>query len=117
MKYVVSRTSIWGIDPNRPPCPNAKIETLLVADIRQFSSPDELPSKTVWYGGGQNHRVVEGCIVRDIPTNVWTVEIPDLHEFAREHGSIILESYANIATIDGKSIKLFKVEIYDDYRE
>lgn len=116
MKYVVSRTSIWGIDPDQPPCPNAKIETLLVADIRTVSSPAKLGSRTEWFERGQNHRVVEGCIVRDILTNVWTVEIPDLHEFAREHGEIILSYYSDI-TGDGKSIKLFKVEIYDDYRE
>ena len=117
MKYVVSRTSIWRVDPDIPPCPGAKIETLMTADIRTVSNPDELPSKNVWYSQGQNHRTIEGCIVRDMPVNVWTVEIPDLHAFVQEHGDIILSHYSDIVYGDGKNLKLFKVEIYDDYRE
>lgn len=114
MLYVVRRSSEW----TEKPCDGAIKVECLRADRRTFLSPEEHDSRfpaRPWESFGINHGVwdngKEKGIVRYIPDKAWVMNIDDLHDFVRQHGSIVLEEN------DENDASTFSVEIYDGYRE
>lgn len=108
--FIVSKTSScgWVI----PPVEGAYLCELTNIDYRNTDDPIKLPfakgCTDWWYKEGTNHRIVDGKITRDLGyRKVWTIEIPDVMEFVREHGKCVVGFDNNIPYI----------EIYDDYRE
>ncbi len=100
--YKVSRTSVWNEEVQ--PCEDAWLFLCLSVDERTTSDPQKVQG---WYKNGENHRMVNGHICRDFFRPAWFVEVPDLVEFVREHGTIVL-------SLDGD---FPEIEIYDNYRE
>lgn len=113
MKFAVRRTSLWEDD--KPPCANAVLEPVTYIDRRTVDDPAKLKNrldKEDWYERGSNHRVENGMITRDIPSQDWFVEMEwdDLKEFCELHGRIVLSRY-------WRNSAYWQIEIYDDYRE
>jgi hypothetical protein len=117
MEYTVSRTSQWSVSPDEPPCKEAVLKQLTrivqfpyggllsIEDAKRFDDRG-------WFKSGNNHRVENGNVVKDVSEDVWTVEIKNLVEFFNEHGHeeiIIMDS-------DFKEIPI-NIEFYDDYRD
>ena len=93
-----------------PPCDGAYRVWVQNIDVRTTDDPKKVPAyrgdDKWWYSKGENHRMIDGKIARDIePIHVWVVRIDDLAQFAKKHGSII---------IDHKSNGWATVEICDD---
>lgn len=112
-QYRVMRTTDYGMDFGEPPCDGAYQIRVTRVDRRLTDDPKNVPSgrgtDEWWYGRGTNHRVEDGCICRDLGVEtVWVVDAPDLVEFVRDFGQIIL--YINN---NGMPV----IEIYDGYRE
>ena len=119
MKFEIERTSKYSteFDEDKKPHPSATPEDFLRPDIRTQDSPKNIPINKGkggdWYTVGQNHRVENGCIVRDFPDTHWVIEIEslqDLISFSKEQGSIIIHPPLTQEGIP-------RLEIYDDYRE
>lgn len=92
--FRVRRTSDWN--GKGPPCDGAKLYRIIDVDVRTVDDPKKIPAHRGtdgdWYQRGENHRVVNGCIARDVGwQQAWFVEIPDVMEFARKHGRCIVE--------------------------
>ena len=109
--YLISRSSFY-IEDN-PPCDEAyQIETLDV-DRRNVDNPKKIPvhlgRDTWWYEKGENHRVENGSICRDVGfSKKWVVKIDNMVEFIKKYGTCVIDiDFDNWMTI----------EIYDDYRE
>lgn len=117
MKYIISRTSIWG---DKQPHPKAKRITLKkYKDVRSFKNKKEwlerFPmdnDKAQKWGitkSGNPFRIVDGSHI-----TIWIMDIPDLNKFMVKHGEIVLkpknEEYIGFTN-------LMEVEIYDGYRE
>lgn len=116
MRFIVKRTSQHG-DESTAPCPGATLMEMLYHDRRDAARPEDVPfyrasGTEEWYAQGINHRVVDGCIVRDLPDKEWVLWIPDLSallDMAREQGELA------ISTQDRYDYPV--IEIVDDYRE
>lgn len=64
MKFLISRTSIWG---DKKPYKNACLDTFIRIDERTVDDPSKLNHKSSrenWYDEGSNHRVENGHIKR-----------------------------------------------------
>lgn len=112
MKFIISRTSVYGEDV--APHPKAYKKLSLYRDERGFDSPYKIPAfkgtEGDWYEKGINHRVENGHIVRDFPEEFWFINIDSLQElldFVDDNGEVIL----------GQRNYHYSIEIYDDYRE
>jgi len=119
MKFKITRTSILGND--RKPCKEAIKERYTRIEVRTFESFEEFDKKFGeiegnWLSKGINHSVnQQGYIQREFPNDAvgWFVEINTLDEllkFQEKYGDVIL-------TRDWNNPQVFKLEIYDDYRE
>lgn len=114
LKFIVNRTSARNSE--EPPCEGAVAEQRPYVDIRSVDSPEKLTyphdAAQDWYKRGSNHRVIDGCIVRDLEAHqVWTIELADLSalsNFCKIYGPIVIEQDVTGALL---------LEIYDDYRE
>lgn len=93
---------------------------LKLVDRRNFLTPElydrcKASNCKKWFDEGENHRIEDGCILRDIgEKETWGMEINALEEllnFINETGEevIISKSYIDYRTPC--------LEIYDDYRE
>lgn len=117
MKFVVSRTSIWG---DEQPCDEARRDKIVRVDVRTFSSPEEFDSSLAriegkWYSVGSNHRIdKDGCIARDFEMiDVWTIDINSLNELL-----VFCDKYGDVIIQDCMWNDQYKeIEIYDDYKE
>lgn len=108
MRYIIERTSAWGERPTeKSTTQSVHLYDYRVAEFRNYKNWDKFCSI--------NHdimRTAEGYWrgTNNEPTEVWTEEVDDLHGYVREHGKIIL-------TEPNNAEGLWKIEIYDDYRE
>lgn len=119
MKYMVSRTSVW--DSEIKPCDEAFIDSYVRIDVRNVDDPLKIPYykgnielvNKDWYGEGRNHRVENGCIMRDFDDKAWFINIStlkELNEFIKKYKSCVIGPSFNNGNIT-------EIEIYDDYRE
>lgn len=109
--YKISRAS-GGYYPDAP-CEGAFLLRVTTTDRRDCDDPKKIPCNNGtdgnWYTSGTNHRIENGQICRDTGHHdEWFVLIPDLMEFADQHGPIIVQRDK-----DGFPA----VTIYDDYIE
>jgi hypothetical protein len=116
MRFRVSRTSANYDDK---PCEEAVRGTYLHTDRR--SSPAEaIPAyanptvlQREWYGRGQNHRTEDGRAARELAHEGWFVTLPtlaDLLAFIDKYGEVVVSH-------EPSPTPLYRLEIYDDYRE
>jgi hypothetical protein len=108
--YLVSRTSSCD---SQKPCEEAYQVKIKSVDARNVDDPKKIPSNRGtngdWYERGENHRVENGKIKRDMGwVDVWVVDIDDIAAFVDKYGDCIIGRDQN-----GFST----IEIYDDYRE
>ena len=107
MKFMISRTSVYE---DVAPCEEAYKANSIFVDQRTFKTPEEYDraynSPNYWISFGQNHRVTEVGIARDISTIAWCVDFDDLSELMR-----FVSKYGDCVLNDDS------IEIYDDYRE
>ena len=79
-----------------------------ILDIRHVDDPKKLRmGEEAWYAAGTNHRVEDGCIVRDMGTE--DVHFIDIYTLARL--KFLVKKYGSII-VDGDELV-----IYDDYLE
>lgn len=111
MKFKVIRTSEWD---NKQPCEEAVLEKCISIDVRTFKSPEEFKKKLHqdWYAAGTNHRLIDGGIARDFPDEAWFIEIGTLEGLIS-----FIDKYGEVIVGRDPDSKLYKIEIYDDYRE
>lgn len=107
--FRVDRTSSCSLKP----CEEAFLSETVVVDMRNCDDPKKIPHNKGtdgdWYERGTNHRVVDGCICRDLGiTNAWFVRIDSITEFVKKYGQCVVY-------IDNAGFTV--IEIYDDYRE
>ena len=120
MKFILSRTSVWG-DTSKPLSKLAKIETLNLTymDSRNAKTLEEAKKKPwykSWFEQGTNHREENGLVVCDrlhqeTPCN--TIEVNSLEDIlglVNEEGEIV------VTKTNYKEIS-YEIEIYDGYRE
>jgi hypothetical protein len=90
--------------------------TKVYVDIRKVNDPKLIPynkgTNGDWYTRGENHRLIDGKIARDLYLQqIWAVKQNTLEElltFVENNGNCIL-------SISSEGIK--EIEIYDSYRE
>ena len=105
MKCIISRTS------DGFPCDGAVREKVAYVDGRTVDDPKKLMfplDRESWYKFGENHRVENGHIFRDIMEDGYTIEVESLVSFIKEHGECVV-------SVD--NLNQVHIEIYDDYRE
>ncbi len=114
MKCNITRTSLW--DEYVAPCEEAFLSTYTRRDVRNVDSPEKLSgsrSESQWKEFGTNHRVENGCIVRDYENEkCWCVEITTLEallEFSNKYGDLVIDK--------NHRGYMPEIEIYDSYRE
>lgn len=103
----VSRASDWS---DNQPCEEAILRKYTRKDTRSAACPTKVPAycgqSEWWYNQGTNHRVENGCIVRDFEDETYFVTfktLMDLTSFIAKYGSCVV--YTDSITI------------YDDYIE
>ena len=117
MLFQITRTSMRSDKKPYDKCIPIKLTRV---DRRTFRTPEEHDERCAkhsrkWFDVGTNHRIENGCIVRDLGTeDVWGFEINSIEElmtFKEEVGSelVICTSYTD------RNFPM--IEIYDDYRE
>lgn len=106
--YTVSRSSFT----HPIPCDGAFSGMVSWTDSVEIKSgwQKTLHFRVDWESRGENHRFEDGFLRRELTSESFFVEIADLLEFARSHGSIIIDP-------PSATNPHFHVEIYDDYRE
>lgn len=109
--FQITKTSLW--DDDCPPVEGAMRFQVRVVDRRNVDDPTKIPAHRgtdgEWYDHGENHRVENGMICRDMGWRIkWFVEIADVMEFVEKHGRCVV-------SIDAGGHEA--IEIYDDYRE
>ena len=118
MKFIVSRTSMWG--EGKSPCEEAKRDSIVCVETRTLYTPEAFDERFAkregkWLSVGTNHRVnKKGYITRDNGMiDVWYVEfntLEELIEFCNKYGNVVIEDY-----MWNEEYK--EIEIYDDYRD
>jgi hypothetical protein len=86
-------------------------------DVRTTDDPRTVPAYNGkddwWYAMGENHRIVDGRIVRDFPgTDAWFIDFPDLSafaEFVRAYGYVEVRPVGDFNLCPEISLRL------DDY--
>lgn len=107
MKYIVSRSSSWFGKPI-PQARKGEVHPFCnlvagalpyrVSKVREMCHNFHRKDDGTWFG------------IYNEPTDVWFCDIDDLHKFAEQYGRIILSPPENEEGI-------WKIEIYDDFRE
>ena len=110
MRYIVSRTS--GIFEGEPIEGSYKIARTRV-DRRTTNDPAKIPAykgeSAWWFETGENHRIENGMICRDMgQEEKWVIDIDDVLDFVKENGQCVVY-------IDSDGWP--NIEIYDTYRE
>ena len=118
MEFMVSRTSIPFNKKDRKPCPEAVRKSYIEVDERTVDDPAKVPihhgERTWWYAEGQNHRVEDGHIKRDLRREGWFVEIPTLDalvDFICKYGQVVIYPVPDVPD------HWLEIEIYDAWRE
>ena len=109
--FRVRKTSCW--ESGVPPCNGARLFETQIIDRRYCADPKKIPAHCGtngdWWELGENHRIENGCICRDMGwQQEWFVELADVMWFVRQHGPCVV-------SIDSDGHE--SIEIYDDYRE
>lgn len=109
--FRVRKTSHW--DEESPPVDGAVLFETQVIDRRNVDDPKKIPAHRGtdgdWWDRGENHRVENGMICRDMGWRLeWFIELADVMEFVRQHGQCVV-------SIDNDGHE--SIEVYDDYRE
>ena len=116
MKFLVTRTSVFGFSEKSKPCKDAIIKCYTAVDERNIDDPMKNPFiGENWYKNGTRHRVENGHIKRNLKEKGWFIEINNLEElveFQKEYGQIIIRE-ATFPILDGT----LQIEIYDSWRE
>lgn len=110
MRFIVSRTSVR----DGRPCDGAVLETLEIVDKR-VAPAHRLPggeAKFLEYG--RDHKLLKTKCSRVVDWEVWTIDA-DIIAFVEEHGECVVTppGCGWLRTVE----PLWKVEIYDGYRE
>lgn len=108
MKYIIERTSNWEGKPIDE-CTKMKVHKY---DYRNLCVKDH---KLFWEDFCKCNRdiqIFDDCYrgTHIEAKDVWVAEVNDLHEFVNQYGDIILSEPDN-------EEGLWRIEIYDDYRE
>lgn len=87
--FRVRRTSLFYSDT--PPCDGAKQYEVRIVDCRSTDDPKKVPAHkgtdAWWYSAGENHRIEDGMICRDMGWKYeWFIEIQDIMDFVRKIG-------------------------------
>lgn len=96
------------------PCDGAFEITRKIIDRRNVDDPKKIPANKGtngdWYERGENHRIENGMICRDMGwTTEWAIEIDDVMEFVDK---------INVECILSRNLDGFaQIEIYDEFRE
>lgn len=108
MKYIIERTS----DLDARPTDYCIHEEVHKFDYRNLRIKEHEYNWKQFHDICRDISIVDGYYVgvRKMATDVWVSEVDDLHEFVRKYGRIILFPPDN-------EEGLWKIEIYDDYRE
>lgn len=122
MKFQVCRSSgAVYLDDNYEiegkPIEEAFEDSYTPLDQRTVDDPEKLKDKDTkenWYKKGENHRVMNGMITRDMPQDkTWFVEVKSLKallDLKAKYGDLVLSNFFHNHTIP-------TLEIYDSYRE
>jgi len=98
--FRVSRYSCW-IGKLEQPCDGSEFCRLLVVERMKETHPFDAPNGVEgWYREGENHRIEDGCICRDMYVPMWLVVIEDLLEFVRKEGDRTISIEDGIPTIE-----------------
>lgn len=83
MRFVIERAGSYGIKPSD----NSFKVSLYRVDERWASMPEEIIAyggkSDWWYGEGENHRVENNHIIRDMREEVWVIEIDNLTDLLK----------------------------------
>ena len=115
MTFQIKRTSLVQ---DTKPCDEALLKA--VKRVEKFRAVSYDKFKDIhggWFDYGENHRMENGFIKRDVDENIWVLEletIDELIEFRNKYGNIILTEHS-FNSCDNKSYPI--LEFYDDYRE
>ncbi len=111
--YLIRRAS----DYSGCPCEDAFKAEFLRVDSRNAARPKDIPfyknkDEQWWFGAGTNHRIVDGCITRDMEwCEEWAIRCDDLLNLVAIIGRLIIDPsstfYPSFPTIT----------IYDSYVE
>jgi hypothetical protein len=106
--FIVKRTSDWG--GSNKPCEGAIRAEVKITDARRYKYPSEFPGgEEQWFGRGENHRIENGGICRDIGWGEeWVIQVGNVLEFVDKHGECVVSRDRNGWPT---------IEIYDGYRE
>lgn len=109
--FIVKQTSRYGSE--KIDCEEAVLHEIRVTDRRNCDDPKKIPFNNGtdgdWYIIGENHRVENGGICRDLDwKQVWFAENVDIMRFVWKYGQCVVS-----INEDGYQT----IEIYDSYRE
>lgn len=112
MKALIRRASRYGAEKNSPPIKGVKWDEYTLVDERTFKTFEAHDASRWgkacrWESEGENHRLTEVGIARDLRRHAWFIDVPDVWEFVREHGGCVVEIVNGIA----------EITIYDGYLE
>lgn len=112
MKFVVSRTSMYGGDES--PCEGAVLERLERVDNRVKPAREIPGGEAGFLSAGRAHKLLEATCSRLMPTQEWVVD-GDILEFIAKHGQCVVSPPG----CDWQQWEppLWSVEIYDCHRE
>lgn len=128
MEYIITRASVYDVDPDNPPCSGAILKSVLapvhfpcygiytMEEAKSYAKENS-GAYSEWFKSGSNHRVEGIDVVKDDMVNVWVISIDNIIDFFNKtvnnkgvhEGLIISDS-------DYKSIPI-KITIYDGYIE
>jgi hypothetical protein len=114
-KIIKPNSNIYEIrtaSGDKPPCDTFRA-LMPYTDIRSTDCPKKIEfyafDDSWWYEKGTNHRLINGCIARDLePYPVEVVKIESFTDFVDKYGDIVLCK---------NSSGVMTVIIYDDYLE
>ena len=110
MKFEIRTSNAW----KNKPCEEAKMETQPNIDVRSVDSPfkiwkTEEEVQENWFNKGNNHRVKNGRIIRDLDDEVyWVIEFKNLEElidFQDKYGEIKISDFATNPLLELIEIK------------
>lgn len=116
MLFEVVRTSIWDKQKPYEKCIQIKLKRVekyyisVEEFIKRYSDKGDK-----WFNRGKNHRIKNGCILRDFEdVQSWGIKINTLEELMKFKKEVDTELVITKSIIDEETPC---IEIYDDYRE
>ena len=109
MKFIIRKTSdhYWE---NGSPCLSAKSAEFIFYDRRKTDDANIIDG---WYDRGENHRIENGGIIRDIKQDGYIVDVDDLDDLLQ-----LMDECGHSFVMNRKYRYNYpEIEIYDGYRE